>query len=90
VPAALARRRGPSVDRYVRAVKSWRGRGGPEEAGQFAGDGDRGDVGGFAARLEALVRAVQAVLGAPGDLQDVVGLVGLAVVPGDAILGARA
>ena len=85
VPAALAQRRASSSDRYVfRAVKSWRGRGGPEEAREFPGDRDRRDVGGFAAVLEALVGAVQAVLGFPGDPQDVVWLPGLSVCQGDA------
>lgn len=51
-----------------------RGRRGPEEPGEFAGDGDRGDVGRFATRLEAFVNAVQAVLRFPRDLQDVVRL----------------
>jgi hypothetical protein len=44
----------------------------PEEAGQLAGDGDDGDVAGLAAPAEALVETVEAVLCAPGDLEDVV------------------
>ena len=61
------------------AVRSWRGGGGPEEPGELARDGDGGDVVRLAALAQAVVEAVQAVLGAPGDLQDVVGLAGLAV-----------
>ena len=53
--------------------------GGPEEAGEFAGDGDGGDVAGFAACAQAVVEAVEAVLGAPGDLEHVRGLALLAV-----------
>ena len=64
--------------------------GGPEEAGEFAGDGDGGDVAGLAALAQAAVEAVQAVLGAPGDLQDVGGLAGLAVGEGGADRAARA
>lgn len=46
--------------------------------------GDDGDVAGLAASAEALVETVEAVLRAPGDLEDVVGLSGLAVVERDA------
>ena len=53
-------------------VRSWRGGRGPEEPGELAGDRDGGDGVGLAALAEAVVMAVQAVLGAPGDLQDVV------------------
>jgi hypothetical protein len=56
----------------------------PEEAGQLACGGDDGDVAGLAASAEALVESVEAVLGAPGELEDVVGLAGLAVVERDA------
>jgi hypothetical protein len=48
--------------------------GGPEEAGEFACDGDGRDVAGLAAFAEALVEAVQPSLGAQRDLDDVVGL----------------
>ena len=66
---------GPELDRYaLGAVESWRGRRAPEEAGELARDGDRGDVRGLAARLEALVDSMQAVLRLAGDVQDVVGL----------------
>ncbi len=54
------------------------GGGRPEKAGQFAGAGDDGDVGGLAAGAHLLVDAVQAAAGAAGDLQHVVGLAGLA------------
>jgi len=56
----------------------------PEEACEFACSSDDGDVAGFAAGAEALVESVEAVLCAPGDLEDVVGLACLAVVEGDA------
>ena len=46
----------------------------PEEAGEFAGDGDGGDVAGFAALAEALIEAVQAPLRAQRDLEHMVGL----------------
>jgi hypothetical protein len=49
---------------------------GPEEAGEFAGDGDGGDVAGLAACAEALIEAVEPTFGAVGDLEDVVGLPG--------------
>jgi hypothetical protein len=65
----------PSVDRdVVWAVKSWRGRSGPEERRELSGDGDGRDVGGFAALLEAVVDPVESVLCLSGDLQDVVWL----------------
>jgi hypothetical protein len=83
VPAAVARRWGPSRDRYLSAVRSWRGGGGPEEPGELAGDGDGGDVARLTPGAQAPVDAVQALLGAPGDLQDVIGLAGLAVLQGD-------
>src|SRR5580765_5025739 len=44
------------------------GGGGPEEAGELVGDGDGADVAGLAAGAQAAVEAVEAVLGAPGDL----------------------
>jgi hypothetical protein len=53
--------------------------GGPEEAGEFAGDGDRGEVAGLAAGAEAGVLAVEPVLGAPGDLEHVRRLALLAI-----------
>jgi hypothetical protein len=53
--------------------------GGPGEAGELAGDGDGGDVARLAARAQAGVLAVEAVLGAPGDLEHVRGLALLAV-----------
>jgi len=83
VPAAW----GPAPARPSRAgvsAWSWAGGGGPEEAGELAGDGDRGHVVRLAAFAQALVLAVEAVLGAPGDLQDVIGLARLAVVERDA------
>jgi hypothetical protein len=83
VPTAVAQRRVPKRDRYViRAVRSWRGRGRPEKAGELARDGDRRDVGGLAARLEALVDAVQAMLRLPRDPQDVLGLTVVAAEQG--------
>src|SRR5262245_57890822 len=48
--------------------------GGPEEAGEFAGDGDGGEVAGLVALAEALVEAVEAALCAQRDLDDVVRL----------------
>ena len=62
--------------------------GGPEEAGEFAGDSNGGDVAGFAALAEALVEAVQAPLGTAGDLDDVAWLPGAAL--GDYRSGAGA
>lgn len=81
MPAAVGPAPGTS-DRqplWVAVVRSWCDGGGPEEAGQFAGDGDGDDVAGLAALARAAVGAVQAVLGAVCDLQDVGGLAGLAV-----------
>jgi hypothetical protein len=69
-----------AVDRCGWEVTSWRRGGGPGKAGQLARGGDGRHVVGLAARAAAPVGAVQAVLGAPGDLQDVVGLAGLAVL----------
>jgi hypothetical protein len=65
VPAAggLARENRGSEPLSVTAVRSWRGGGGPEEAGQFAGDGDGRDVVRLAAVAQAVVDAVQAMLG---------------------------
>jgi len=40
--------------------------GSPEEAGEFAGDGDGGEVAGFAAFAQTLVEPVEAALGAQG------------------------
>src|SRR3954447_25873408 len=48
----------------------WVGGGGPEEAGQFAGARDVGDVAVDAAFGEALAELVEASLAAPGDLAD--------------------
>ena len=48
--------------------------GGPEEAGEFAGGGDGRDIAWFAAAAKALLESVEAVLGAPGDLEDMRGL----------------
>ena len=56
----------------------------PEETSELAGDSDDGDVAGLAASAEALVETVETVLRTPGDLEDVVGLAGLAVVQRDA------
>src|SRR5215212_6292704 len=83
VPAAVARHRIPRRDRYLSAVKSWCGGGRPEEAGELPGDGDGGDVCGLAAGPHPPVDAVKPLLGPPGDLQDVVGLAGLAVFERD-------
>ena len=58
--------------------------GGPEEAGEFAGDRHGGDVGGFAAFAQALVEAVEPALGAQSDLDNVVGLSGAAFCERDA------
>jgi hypothetical protein len=58
--------------------------GGPEEAGEFAGDGDGGDVGRLAVCAQAGVESVQPVLGSPGDLEHVRGLSLLAVGDGRA------
>ena len=55
------------------------GGGGPEKAGQLAGAGDDGDVVRLAADAHGAIEAVQALLGAVGDREDVVGLAGLAV-----------
>lgn len=57
------------------AVRSSRlcGGGGPDEAGELAGDGDVDHVRWLLVRAQASVDAVQAVLGTPRDLQDVVG-----------------
>lgn len=56
------------------------GRGGcrPAEAGELSSRRDRGQGGVFTALAESLVCAVEAMLCAPGDLQDVVGLAVLA------------
>src|SRR5439155_23623738 len=79
VPAAVARRPPDRTERLRLArVRSWRGGGGPQEAGELARDGDGGDVGGLVPLAQAALEAVQAVLGAPGDGQHVVGLAGLA------------
>jgi hypothetical protein len=85
VPAAMGPDAAPT-DRaaVVGGVRSWGGGGGPAEAGELSGDRDRGDVVGLAALAEAVVEAVQSVLGAPGDLQDVVRRVLLARAQGDA------
>ena len=78
VPAAW----GPGAP-APRPVGCWAGLvgggGGPEEAGQFAGAGDDDDVVGLAAGAHALMDAVESLLGAVGDLQDVVWLAELAV-----------
>jgi hypothetical protein len=86
---ALAGGRGPAADPTESGCRlsSWSGGGGPEEPGQLARDGDGGDVAGFAAFAEPAVEAVQAELGAPGGLQDVVGLALLAVLDGGADVG---
>ena len=52
-------------------------------------DRDGRDVRRPARAPQALSETVQAVLGAPGDLQDVIGLSRLAVGERDAIRGAR-
>jgi hypothetical protein len=57
-----------------------RGGCGPAEAGELASCRDRDQGGVFAALAEPLVEAVKAVLGAPGDVEDVVGLALLAVL----------
>ena len=79
----VARRPGPPTGQGCQRG-SVSGGGSPEEAGQFAGDGDDGHVGVFAAAAHRVVDAVQALLGAVGDLQDVVGLPGLAIAQGGA------
>ena len=56
------------------------GGGGPEEAGEFAGDSDDDHVVWFAAGAYAVEHVVQAVLGAVGDREDVLGLAVLAAV----------
>ena len=53
--------------------------GGPEEAGEFARDGDGGDVGRLAVCAQAGVEAVEPVLGTPGDLEQMRRLALLAV-----------
>ena len=63
----------PSRRLWLRSVSHG---GGPEEAGEFAGDGDGRDVARFAALAQALVEPVQAPLCAQGDLEHVVGLTG--------------
>lgn len=55
------------------------GRGSPQEAGQFTSARDDGHVAGLPAGAHLLVDAVEALLGAVGDLQDVSGLPLLAV-----------
>ncbi len=79
VPAADGPAPRPT-DREAVGRGSVGGGGGPEEAGQLAGAGDDGDVV-VACRGPHRVRLtrVQALLGAVGDRQDVVGLAGLAV-----------
>ena len=76
VPAAVGRR--PPEQAAV--VGSVGGGGGPEEAGELARDGDVLDVAGLAAGAQAGVEAVEAMLGAPGDLEHVGGLALLAVI----------
>jgi hypothetical protein len=72
VPVAVGRRRGPEP---FTAVGGRSGHGtGPREARELARGGDGRHVVGLAARAEAPVGAVRAALGAPADLQDVVGL----------------
>jgi hypothetical protein len=86
----LARPRSPEGPvRYVARIRSWGGGGGPEEAGEFAGDGDGGDVVGLAALTHPVVDLEEPVLSAPGDLQDVIGLPGLTVRSVAPILGGR-
>src|SRR5713101_8427617 len=76
VPAAV----GPAPARAGGCERESVGRGGrPEEAGEFASDGDGADVAGFSACAQTAVEAVEAVLGAPGDLEHVRGLALLAV-----------
>jgi hypothetical protein len=71
--------RRPSQERSGVAVGLGRCRGCPAETRELAsrGDGDQGGV--FAAFAQPLVDAVEPVLGAPGDLEDVIGLAVLAV-----------
>jgi hypothetical protein len=59
-------------------------RGGPEEAGELAGDRDDDHVSGLAAVAHSSVDFEQALLAAVGDLQDVVRLPELSVLQGRA------
>src|SRR3954468_7609888 len=79
MPAAGGPAQGPEgPNRVCARVRSWGGGGGPEEAGEFAGDGDGDDVVRLAALAHVVVGFVQTSLGAVGDLNDVVGLAVLA------------
>ena len=62
---------GPALTQAVVACRSVAllARGGPEEAGELAGGGDGGDVGGLAAFAQMGVDAVEAVLAAPGHVE---------------------
>jgi hypothetical protein len=66
------------------------GRGGPEEARQFAGARDDGDVVWLSAGFHLSVDAMDSLLGSVGDLQDVLGLPVLAVSSVAPIRGSRA
>jgi hypothetical protein len=79
VPAAVGPGPGARARPLWWVVSSWRGGRGPQEAGKLPGHRDGCDVSRLAALAQPPADSVKARLGAPGDLQDLVGLAGLAV-----------